>query len=506
MNASIANLILSRIEVADFAFLDKYAGLTRAITDGRLDKPVTIPVSCTVNDPLACDSSTLADLLPDPKYRSVLFFEGDTVPRKIVKRAIGTSYESRLRLIVWLNCEKLGGACNCGDVPLMQLIDLLNKRIPDSSPFNRIVVSVEGGGPTRGSEVFGKYTLDNKATQFLHYPFDYFALDITVSFMLIPGCSPESIAEDVACWTPPSNPRRRYPKDFTCEELTNTETGLTATQLGSDCLDCGGSGPCDPTILNGIEIVGNIGTVLQGGVQVGTVNAATGVVTVDECEDATVANSDGSYSELIPSGDGLILPDNSISLEDSLGTPISTTLVPATSPATITAPNGTAQPKDSSGTNIGSAISAPSGGATVTATIADSAIQNKDSAGTNIGSVVNVKATQPATITTADSTITLPNGTTTGLKATQPFDVRPYAPMKFVLSIYHAFSAVFTITADEAGSYTAWTDDGASGTWTYSKNGGAFIAATGTVVLAIGDTIQVQRTITTAQGIRRWAH
>jgi hypothetical protein len=598
MNASVANLILSRIEAADFAFLDKYAGLTRAITDGRLDKPVTIPVSCTVNDPLACDSSTLADLLPDPKYRSVLFFEGDTVPRKIVRRAIGTSYESRLRLIVWLNCEKLGGACNCGDVPLMQLIDLLNKRIPDSSPFNRIVVSVEGGGPTRGSEVFGKYTLDNKATQFLHYPFDYFALDITVSFMLIPGCSPESIAEDVACWTPPSNPRRKYPKDFTCDELTNTETGLTATQLGSDCLDCGGSGPC---------------------------------------EDATVANSDGSYSELIPAGDGLILPDNVISLRDTGGELISTTPVPATNAATIvapdgvarvvntvgdpikyngvfpntdqilsgqtkdvvakdtdwelydsaggyindgsgpsgqpllvTAPDGSVQPVNSIGGAIGSPVPVKSNG-TANASIPDSTITvnsvafgsakangsfdvevvrtdaggapvgtkvgtkfvvvgsdviNRDSAGTQIGVTQTIDPEDSPTYTTiADSAVTVNGAAFASVKATQALNVPVKddagtatgskvgsdwvvvrGPMKFVIAKYSYLSVVFTITADEAGSYTAWTDDGASGTWTYSKNGGAFIAATGTVSFVIGDTVQCKRTINTAQGYRRWAH
>lgn len=228
-------MLLSRIQAADLAFVDKTAGLTRAIVDGRLDKPVTLPVACTVNDPLACDATTLADLLPDPHYRSILFFEGDSMPRKITRKAIGTSYEVRLRIVVWLNCEKLGGACDCGDVPQMQLMDLLNHRIPDTSTFRRIHVSVPGGGPARGSDIFSRYTLSEKNTQYLHYPFSAFALDVTVTFMLMPGCTEQSIASDVGCWTSPDNPRRKYPREFTIDELNDPTNGLTVEQRAAIC-------------------------------------------------------------------------------------------------------------------------------------------------------------------------------------------------------------------------------------------------------------------------------
>ena len=60
------------------------------------------------------------------------------------------------------------------------------------------------------------------------------------------------------------------------------------------------------------------------------------------------------------------------------------------------------------------------------------------------------------------------------------------------------------MTADEAGAYSTYTQDGASGTVTYSHNGGAFAALSGTIVLAVGDTVQVKRTTYTAAGWSRW--
>lgn len=78
------------------------------------------------------------------------------------------------------------------------------------------------------------------------------------------------------------------------------------------------------------------------------------------------------------------------------------------------------------------------------------------------------------------------------------------APLKFSFSPYDQGSDLWTVTADEAGTYNAYTQDGSSGTITYSKNGGAFAALSGTIALAVGDTIQVKRTTITAAGWSRW--
>ena len=61
-------------------------------------------------------------------------------------------------------------------------------------------------------------------------------------------------------------------------------------------------------------------------------------------------------------------------------------------------------------------------------------------------------------------------------------------------------TTLITIDSNSEASYSATTNDGSSGTITFSKNGGAYASFTSPLNLAIGDTIQVKRTTTTAIG------
>lgn len=57
-----------------------------------------------------------------------------------------------------------------------------------------------------------------------------------------------------------------------------------------------------------------------------------------------------------------------------------------------------------------------------------------------------------------------------------------------------------TIDTDNAGTYTSESTDGASGTLTYSINGGGYATFVNPTVLAVSDTIIAKRTVTTAVG------
>ena len=108
MNTVIANIILDRIQNAGFEWVDKTAGLVRPITFVKGKTSRTLPIAANVSDPLNCTDDVIQALLPEEKYKSVLFIEGDQFP-ELVKSPIGDSYRSKLRIVVWLNCSKLGG-------------------------------------------------------------------------------------------------------------------------------------------------------------------------------------------------------------------------------------------------------------------------------------------------------------------------------------------------------------------------------------------------------------
>lgn len=270
--------------------------------------------------------------------------------------------------------------------------------------------------------------------------------------------------------------------------------------------------PVVVTTVNGVESDVPAITVVQGGVQVGSLNAATGMHTVPECPPppgpgtVTLKNNEGTALDTInvPCGATVeaVAPDGVVTIKNSGGTEAGTLNVPSGGARDALIADYAIELRDTNGT----LMSRPSFpyGTTGQVTAPDSAAQPKDSAGANIGTPYVILSGETRDIPISDSTITLPNGQTKNVKATQPYTVPLTAPMKFSFSAYDQGSDLWTVTIDEAGTYNAYTQDGASGTITYSKNGGAFTALSGTIVLAISDTIQVKRTTITAAGWSRW--
>ena len=76
--------------------------------------------------------------------------------------------------------------------------------------------------------------------------------------------------------------------------------------------------------------------------------------------------------------------------------------------------------------------------------------------------------------------------------------------IKFVWQAGDADTYLWTVTADEAGTFMTYTPTGTNGTLTYSLNGGGYAALSGTIVLAVNDTITVRRTTTTNAGSVKW--
>lgn len=172
---------------------------------------------------------------------------------------------------------------------------------------------------------------------------------------------------------------------------------------------------------------------------------------------------------------------------------------------------GTAQLVDSNGDPIGSPVSVPSG-PEVEITVPQSAFAYKDAANadqvsTPLDTVV-LSGVMYAEYQFPRRQLTL-NGVGTGQYVTLP-DLADgtipnvVSPLKFGWSAGDADTLTWTVTADEAGTYSSYTQDGSSGTITYSKNGGGFAALSGSITLAVSDTIVVRRTTTTSAGYSKW--
>lgn len=273
MTSDIANILKSYISPVGFS--DKVAGLVKAVTvvdvndDGTKTRR-TFPISCDISY-TECERGKYLDLVPNKKYRSIMYFEdggsritGDT-PRDFV-------FTSSLRLVCWMNLSKLGKTdCSVSGLAVANILNLLPDNFNNSGMYSRMritAVSQEIKSPA----IFSKYTYKEETLQYLMYPYDYFAINIEVQYNVNKNC-----IED---WT-------------------------SGTEL--DCLEINVPSLCQSVIDRYNALSAEDKACVQAYVCEAT-----------PCSDATVTNSDATYSQTVASGGELELPD--ISFTDSDGT------------------------------------------------------------------------------------------------------------------------------------------------------------------------------------------
>lgn len=188
-----------------------------------------------------------------------------------------------------------------------------------------------------------------------------------------------------------------------------------------------------------------------------------------------------------------------INLRDSAATAIASYLIAAGGSANLTAPDGVVKTTDASTT----VMNVLSNG---TANLPQSKIKYTNAA----GSAAELAASntdfasgtlRPAT-TVPRFTIFEPDGTTPNSYkdiSTPSYTMVKALTLAFDFPVGDDTTLTHSVRATGAGSFTATTNDGSSGTITFSKNGGAF-AAFSAFSLAIGDVIQVKRTTITGNG------
>ena len=184
MNNKIANIIVGYIK--ELSWIDKIAGLTQIakVTQGGVEK--RFPISCDLTFDDACTQGCYDELMPNSQYGSVVFFEDGSF--NFIRHEGGKLlYESRLRLVAWLNYKKLPGGCGSSGDYVISIIKALPAFPQNVGDMIRLSIMVTSQAQ-RSSGVFSKYTFDEKTSQYLMLPFDFFALDLRTEFYLIPEC------------------------------------------------------------------------------------------------------------------------------------------------------------------------------------------------------------------------------------------------------------------------------------------------------------------------------
>jgi len=271
----------------------------------------------------------------------------------------------------------------------------------------------------------------------------------------------------------------------------------------------------------------------------GTITATAVIFSTQtgSCAAATAVIKDSAglvlQTESIPSGasEDITISDSTVNVNKSNGALISAVAVKAENTASYNVSDSVAVLKDTAGSTLltenirateSENITAPDGGYVVQNSLGqtqssgfvrsgavafgipaeDATAVVKNSANTTLATEV-IPSYVTENIVLPDVNNVNSDGVVTPTPAGVAFTCTPQVKSlfsKFTWESGDDTTSTVTIDADSAGTYTSETTDGASGTITYSKNGGAYAAFVNPTTYANGDTLAIKRTITTALG------
>lgn len=204
MNEKIAYIIKEKL--TGLSFVDKIAGLVRPVKINVIKDGVpvlkTFPIATDVDYEL-CNSGIYKDLIPDSKYVSILYFEDNgTNFNYLEKRWV--SFTSRLTLVCWLNVKKMQ-ECTKYTSSTEAILSILSQ-LPEH-PFNlsapddifREIRISSISEVIKSNLIFSRYSYDEINSQYLLYPFDYFALNMAVDYKVNLACVEELNMSPCTC-------------------------------------------------------------------------------------------------------------------------------------------------------------------------------------------------------------------------------------------------------------------------------------------------------------------
>lgn len=187
----VANTLAHKLEHLNF--LSLVAGIARAqklSVDGKIKTLPAFP------DPEKKNGYVW--LTPQSAESGISYFEAlSNEQTGEMAGGRGFNYSAKLRLVVWLNTSRLSPP----DVGAMMAacVSALQGPHSDYPPVQFIRVTPDREVP-RSPDIFARYTYDEAETQFLMLPFEYFAFDFSVAYVLRNNCAiPNVVTTDKQC-------------------------------------------------------------------------------------------------------------------------------------------------------------------------------------------------------------------------------------------------------------------------------------------------------------------
>lgn len=185
MNKTLSLILLNSL--GNIPFIEKKSGVVQVLeksiqtSSGPVIKKFPFSTLATVKEIQQADTK-LVDMTPDSSFKGILYFEDNGI--NLGRKSASTQeFISELRLVVWLN--KTAGISRSS--AMLDIISRVTKGSVSSGEIFGAWTKVKSIPPV-SSEIFGEYDYDEAKSQYLLPPFEYFALDLSVTFRTSKNC------------------------------------------------------------------------------------------------------------------------------------------------------------------------------------------------------------------------------------------------------------------------------------------------------------------------------
>lgn len=183
-------------KLVQLPFLDKVAGLVKPVSmatpsdSNAKNKIFPVAANVSYDD---CKKGRFTDLVPNSTKMGIAYFEEEQAATVVKDQAAAQHYQAQVRLVVWLNLQKLGEKelSSLSSIALQNVTKLLhNFHLDLTNSGIRYVRARQVGEVIKLPSIFSKYTYSEAETQYLFYPFDYFAVSYRINFAVFDACVP----------------------------------------------------------------------------------------------------------------------------------------------------------------------------------------------------------------------------------------------------------------------------------------------------------------------------
>lgn len=207
MNKEVANILKQKLIYDQFKFADVIAGMVQTVSyetnDGDGRKVIQkMPYTTDVFLNPECHIGKERAMVPDSQKKGIVYFE--ELGLNFVDRASNNHliFKSKLLMVCWINKAQLVGDkyIDISTFAITQTIKSFNVfTMSNVGNFSRFNVT-----PTRilrqDSNVFSRYSYDENINQYLMPPFEFFAIELDISFSVNPKCVDKINFEDPICY------------------------------------------------------------------------------------------------------------------------------------------------------------------------------------------------------------------------------------------------------------------------------------------------------------------